>query len=998
PVVHCDCPAVEPTQYKEVFHERANPVEQTGLVLATFLTGLVAGHQLARGGLFGCQRRAPPAPVVSALVPALEAAAQAEEEDIAELARRQQALIRKRGEFFAMRYNVGGRELWHTRICCGTPPNYLVGVTSMTPDLDEYEERRLLEGAWRVSLLRWARLQPRQLGEVLLEEPLLPPRREALGVGVERRQAAALRNIETAYLSVPPPPGDPTFRKGALDALFAGPGYVDNFMILGSDRKAVQSGLDSVCRRLESLGLSVHELSAASQDISFVGVSFSEGSRVSIKPSNLWRLRYGIEALLRRGVCSGSALQIVMGHVTWAALLRREVLSLFNASHQFMHAVGERPQKLWPRVRQELWTFRSILPLLFTQINIPWHNVIAASDASLFGIGVCTRVVSPEQSGEIDALRGSTPVEGIEDFQQFLEVSGALFEEVPEDVLSPPAWPRTTRRIQTMAPKGLPARRPRQRAKPTSRAGVLKAQRAASASRLTAARAPVGNLSLLESLAVAPGTEVLYVGIATHFLQYCQGMGADWQSAGELDPLLVAFFNALFLEGASVEDGSKLLASLSHFIPDLYKSTAAKLPRASRCLVAWRRRVPPRMRLPLPRAAALALAGCLRHLGFPRMCLWVVITFVACLRPHEAFLLRGKHLVAPKVVAGRQYSSWGLLLHDASLGDPGKTGMFDAAVLLDRCVWLLPCLEALKHQSLEDGSLWDFSPADLQKQFTMLVKILGLEALSPHLYSLRHGGASDDLATAVRTQEEVKVRGRWATITSLKRYGKTTRLLLEMATVPEDVFELGRAVEANFASAMAEGFDSAQSPVRLPPRIAALLGPGRGAAGEFLEPEVRRYLQRAFRACAVPRPRFMKHLVFLELFAGSGRIAAAIQKLGYRALSFDLLNNPRDDHLDPTFQKVIVGWLTSGCIAALWLGTPCTTWARALRRPLRSSADPLGVHDLSEFELERLRIGNATFFFSVMLIRLRIASNIPVFPENPRTSIMWWTEHMKDLM
>ena len=37
-------------------------------------------------------------------------------------------------------------------------------------------------------------------------------------------QDAALRNIESAYLSVPPPPGDPDFRKGALDSLFAGPG------------------------------------------------------------------------------------------------------------------------------------------------------------------------------------------------------------------------------------------------------------------------------------------------------------------------------------------------------------------------------------------------------------------------------------------------------------------------------------------------------------------------------------------------------------------------------------------------------------------------------------------------------------------------------------------------------------------------------------------------------------------------------------------------------
>ena len=53
----------------------------------------------------------------------------------------------------------------------------------------------------------------------------------------------------------------------------ASAGYVDNFMILGSDRRAVQSGLDGVRRRLESLDQSVHELSTASRDVSFVGLS-----------------------------------------------------------------------------------------------------------------------------------------------------------------------------------------------------------------------------------------------------------------------------------------------------------------------------------------------------------------------------------------------------------------------------------------------------------------------------------------------------------------------------------------------------------------------------------------------------------------------------------------------------------------------------------------------------------------------------------------------------
>ena len=37
-------------------------------------------------------------------------------------------------------------------------------------------------------------------------------------------QEAAIRNVEAAYLGAPAPPGDPHFRKGALDALLEGSG------------------------------------------------------------------------------------------------------------------------------------------------------------------------------------------------------------------------------------------------------------------------------------------------------------------------------------------------------------------------------------------------------------------------------------------------------------------------------------------------------------------------------------------------------------------------------------------------------------------------------------------------------------------------------------------------------------------------------------------------------------------------------------------------------
>jgi hypothetical protein len=40
----------------------------------------------------------------------------------------------------------------------------------------------------------------------------------------------------------------------------------------------------------------------------------------------------------------------------------------------------------------------------------------------------------------------------------------------------------------------------------------------------------------------------------------------------------------------------------------------------------------------------------------------------------------------------------------------------------------------------------------------------------------RHSGASLDRASNRRTQEEVQKRGRWATLTSVKRYEKAGRL------------------------------------------------------------------------------------------------------------------------------------------------------------------------------------------------------------------------------
>ncbi|CAK0813303.1 unnamed protein product, partial [Prorocentrum cordatum] len=127
-------------------------------------------------------------------------------------------------------------------------------------------------------------------------------------------------------------------REGAL----AVAGYVDNYAALGRSPALVDEAALAIARVLTEKGLLTHDEEPAARDATFVGLELKRGRHFSIKARSIWRLRFGLDALLRRGFCSGDALRVIMGHFTWAGLLRREVLSLLNASYQFAERIGSR--------------------------------------------------------------------------------------------------------------------------------------------------------------------------------------------------------------------------------------------------------------------------------------------------------------------------------------------------------------------------------------------------------------------------------------------------------------------------------------------------------------------------------------------------------------------------------------------------------------------------------------------------------------------------------
>ena len=180
----------------------------------------------------------------------------------------------------------------------------------------------------------------------------------------------------------------------------------------------------------------------------------------------------------------------------------------------------------------------------------------------------------------------------------------------------------------------------------------------------------------------------------------------------------------------------------------------------------------------------------------------VMLAFIAYLRPGESQSLWTHHLIRPRPEAGPEYGSWGLLLHDASMGRIGKTGMQDEAVLLDRDPWIYPALHCCVADVVRPRPLWPHSAEQLREEFRRSCLRLQLGRLGASLYCLRHGGASDNLLTRRRTLAEVRERGRWRTDTSVRRYGKTTRLQAEINKVPTHTWELGRCAESNFVHAL----------------------------------------------------------------------------------------------------------------------------------------------------------------------------------------------------
>ena len=130
----------------------------------------------------------------------------------------------------------------------------------------------------------------------------------------------------------------------------------------------------------------MHETAVSSDELESLGVVLDFRSlllRISSKRGT--RIRGAIRAVLKRNMCSGDTMRRLIGHCTFAALIRRPSRSCFSAVYRFMEVAESERHTLWVAVREELRCFAGLVPLLRSSWMLPWSERVFAYDSSKEG-------------------------------------------------------------------------------------------------------------------------------------------------------------------------------------------------------------------------------------------------------------------------------------------------------------------------------------------------------------------------------------------------------------------------------------------------------------------------------------------------------------------------------------------------------------------------------------------------------------------------------------
>ncbi|CAK0856443.1 unnamed protein product [Prorocentrum cordatum] len=296
------------------------------------------------------------------------------------------------------------------------------------------------------------------------------------------------------------------------------------------------------------------------------------------------------------------------------------------------------------------------------------------------------------------------------------------------------------------------------------------------AARRRAAATAAEGLTVCQTHSVRPATLRLCQDDFASFKRWLNRQGR-LMPEGELDAdqTLSQYLDEMYLDGAHVSLGQRMLAAVLFHQSALSKAGGARMARGRRALKGWQRLAPAGSRLGVPYEVMRMIVMWMWAHGLWEEGLVTWLTFEMYYRPNEPFTLRARDL-APPVAGSRAGGSWSLTLHAREHGVASKTQEFDQAQLLDldRQASLGPALGAMLEArfgpqwrqavlkrpagAAAAPPLFAISTTQAGQAFDRAVQALGLRRVGVVCrYQLRHGGASHDAATALREPLRVPV-------------------------------------------------------------------------------------------------------------------------------------------------------------------------------------------------------------------------------------------------
>lgn len=137
-----------------------------------------------------------------------------------------------------------------------------------------------------------------------------------------------------------------------------------------------------------------------------------------------------------------------------------------------------------------------------------------------------------------------------------------------------------------------------------------------------------------------------------------------------------------------------------------------------------------------------------------------------------------------------------------------------------------------------------------------------------------------------------------------------------------------------------------------------------------------------------------------DLFAGTGGVARAVRKLGFKTRSWEIEKGKQYELTDNSVIFKVLQDIRSGKIFAVMLAPPCSSFspARDRTRVIRTKSFPYGLFGLPPHEQEKVDLGNKCFRSAFRIIRELDKFSIPWILENPHSSKCWYLPELIRLL